>query len=217
MKREGVSVTLDRIAELALIPVIRIEDARDAQDLAAALTAAGLPQIEITFRTAAAEDAIRHIASAFPDVVLGAGTVLSADQARRAVGAGAQFVVSPGFNPHTVDWCLEHQVPIIPGVATPTEIEMALDKGLKILKFFPAEVLGGVRMLKALSGPYGDVKFVPTGGVNARNLADYLGLANVHACAGSWLAPSDRISAGAFDAITELARQGLSLVQQCRR
>jgi len=168
--------SLERLGELALVPVVKIEHAEHAVQLGEALLAGGLPCAEITFRTKAAEEAIRRITSAFPEIVTGAGTVLSVDQAQRAVLAGAQFVVSPGFNPKVVDWCLEREIPVTPGVATPTEIDMALDKGLNILKFFPAEALGGVAMLKAIAAPYGGVRFIPTGGINSRNLAEYLKL-----------------------------------------
>jgi 2-dehydro-3-deoxyphosphogluconate aldolase/(4S)-4-hydroxy-2-oxoglutarate aldolase len=207
---------LERLGELALVPVIEIQHADHAVRLGEALVAGGLPCAEITFRTAAAEEAIRRIASALPQVIVGAGTVLSVDQAQRAVAAGAQFIVSPGFNPRVVGWCLEHEVPVTPGVATPTEIDMALDKGLHILKFFPAETLGGVAMLKAIAAPYGGVKFIPTGGINPQNLADYLKLAMVYACGGSWLAPAKLISAGAFDEITRLTREAVAIVRQYR-
>jgi len=208
--------TLERIGELGLVPVVKIERAERAVRLGEAVLAGGLPCIEITFRTEAAEDAIRSIAAAFPDAIVGAGTVLSVDQAQRAVGAGAQFIVAPGFSPRVVEWCLVHEVPITPGVATPTEIEMALDRGLNVLKFFPAKVLGGVAMLKALAGPYTGVKFVPTGGVNAQNLADYLTLPTVHACAGSWLTPAKLIAAEAFDEITHRVQEAVTIVRQCR-
>ncbi len=207
---------LEKIGRLALMPVVKIENAKHAPRLAEALVAGGLPRAEITFRTKAAEESIQHIASEFPDLVLGAGTVLSVDQAKRAVDAGAKFIVSPGFNPKVVDWCLENEVPVTPGIATPTEIEMALDKGLEILKFFPAEALGGAVMLKAMSGPYSDVKFIPTGGVNPQNLVGYLKLSTVHACGGSWLAPSKLISTEAFDEITCLAQEAVNVVRQIR-
>lgn len=196
--------------------MVKIERAELAVQLGEAVLAGGLPCIEITFRTEAAEEVIRSIAAAFPDAIVGAGTVLSVDQAQRAVGAGAQFIVAPGFSPKVVEWCLAHEVPITPGVATPTEIEMALDKGLNVLKFFPAKVLGGVAMLKAFAGPYTGVRFVPTGGVNAQNLADYLALPTVHACAGSWLAPAKLIAAEAFDEITRRVQEAVTIVRQCR-
>jgi len=208
--------TLERLGELALVPVIEIEQAEHAAPLGQALLAGGLPCVEITFRTAAAEEAIRRIASACPEIVAGAGTVLSVDQAQRAVRAGARFIVSPGFNPQVVEWCLEQAVPVTPGVATPTEIEMALDKGLTILKFFPAEALGGIATLKAIAAPYKAVKFIPTGGINPQNLADYLKLPMVHACGGSWLAPAKLISAGAFDEITRLTQEAVAIVRQQR-
>lgn len=207
---------LEGIGKLGLVPVVKIERAEPAVRLGEAVLAGGLPCVEITFRTEAAEEAIRSIATAFPNAIVGAGTVLSVDQAQRAVGAGAQFIVAPGFNPKVVEWCLAHEVPITPGVATPTEIEMALDKGLDILKFFPAKALGGVAMLKAFAGPYSGVKFVPTGGIDAQNLADYLALPTVHACAGSWLAPAKLIAAEAFDEITRRVQEAVAIVRQCR-
>lgn len=142
--------------------------------------------------------------------------MLTIDQAERAVSAGAQFIVSPGFNQKVVDWCLQNEIPVTPGVLTPTEIDMALDRGLKILKFFPAEALGGLKMLKAIAAPYVGVKFIPTGGINLDNLADYLAHPSVHCCGGSWLVKASLISAGKFDEITQLARDAVSLVHQVR-
>ncbi len=207
---------LDTLGRLGLVPVVKIEQAEDAVDLGKALSAGGLPCAEITFRTAAAEEAIRRIASNLPDVILGAGTVLTVDQADRAVSAGAQFIVSPGFNQKVVDWCLNNEIPVTPGVATPTEIDMALEVGLSILKFFPAEAMGGIKTLKAISAPYGGVKFIPTGGINRDNLADYLALPSVHCCGGSWLVKASLISAGKFDEITQLAQEAVSVVRQVR-
>ena len=208
--------TLDTLGRLGLVPVVKIERAEDAVELGGALLAGGLPCAEITFRTAAAEEAIRHISSSLPEIVLGAGTVLSVDQADRAVSAGAQFIVSPGFNQKVVNWCLRNQIPVTPGVATPTEIDMALEVGLGILKFFPAEALGGLATLKAIAAPYGGVKFIPTGGINRDNLADYLAHPSVHCCGGSWLVKANLISAGKFDEITRLAREAVSVVRQVR-
>lgn len=207
---------LDTLGRLGLVPVVKIERAEDAVELARALMAGGLPCAEITFRTAAAEEAIRRIASSLPDIVLGAGTVLSVDQAEKAVGAGARFIVSPGFNQKVVDWCLGNDIPVTPGVVTPTEIDMALDKGLSILKFFPAEAMGGIETLKAISAPYGGVKFIPTGGISRDNLADYLALPSVHCCGGSWLVKDSLIAAGKFDVVTQLAQDALSVVRQVR-
>jgi 2-dehydro-3-deoxyphosphogluconate aldolase/(4S)-4-hydroxy-2-oxoglutarate aldolase len=207
---------LETLGHLGVVPVVKIKQADEAVPLGNALIAGGLPCAEITFRTGAAEEAIRRIASELPEVVIGAGTVLSVEQAEKAVAAGARYIVSPGFDPKVVDWCLTHDVAVTPGVATPTEINMALDKGLKILKFFPAEALGGLKTLKALAAPYGDVKFIPTGGINSKNLADYLSLPAVHACGGSWLVTSKLISAGEFAEITRLAEEARAIVRRVR-
>ena len=207
---------LDKLGTLGVVPVVKIERAEDAIELGRALLAGGLPCAEITFRTAAAEEAIRRISSSLPEIILGAGTVLTVDQADKAVSAGARFIVSPGFNQKVVDWCLRNEIPVTPGVMTPTEIDMALDRGLNILKFFPAEAIGGIAVLKAISAPYGGVKFIPTGGINQNNLADYLALPSVHCCGGSWLVKASLISAGKFDEITNLTRDAMSLVRQVR-
>lgn len=207
---------LETLGLLGVVPVVKIDHAKDALELGRALLEAGLPCAEITFRTLAAEEAIRLMSSNLPDIILGAGTVLSVDQAEKAVSAGAQFIVSPGFNPTVVDWCLEKNIPITPGVATPTEIEMAINKGLEILKFFPAEALGGVKTLKALAAPYWGVRFIPTGGISAENLPDYLQLPFVHACGGSWLVKSKLISEAEFDKITDLAKNARALVLEAR-
>jgi Entner-Doudoroff aldolase len=207
---------IQAIGKLALVPVVQIEHSKDAINLGKALLDGGLPCAEITFRTESAEEAIQSIAATLPEIILGAGTVLTTAQAQKAIGAGAQFVVSPGFNPKVVDWCLEREVPVIPGVATPTEIEMAMDKGLDIIKFFPAQAMGGIEMLKAIAGPYGGVKFIPTGGINAQNLADYLKLSSVFACGGSWFVKTNLISAGDFNEITRLTKEAVSIVHQCR-
>jgi 2-dehydro-3-deoxyphosphogluconate aldolase/(4S)-4-hydroxy-2-oxoglutarate aldolase len=207
---------LEKLGFLGVVPVIAIERSEDAVELGRALLTGGLPCAEITFRTAAAEEAIRLISSSLPEIIVGAGTVLSVDQANRAISAGAQFIVSPGFNQKVVDWCLQNEIPVTPGVVTPTEIDMALNRGLKILKFFPAEAMGGIATLKAIAAPYGGVKFIPTGGINPKNLADYLSLPAVHACGGSWLVKSTLISAGEFTEITRLAEEALAIVRQVR-
>jgi 2-dehydro-3-deoxyphosphogluconate aldolase/(4S)-4-hydroxy-2-oxoglutarate aldolase len=204
------------LGDLGLVPVVAIERAEDAVELGRALVAGGLPCAEITFRTAAAQEAIESIASSLPEIALGAGTVLTVDQADRAVSAGAQFIVSPGFNAKVVDWCLETGVPVTPGVATPTEIEMALERGLEILKFFPAEAMGGTKTLKAISAPYTGVRFIPTGGVNLDNVAEYLSLPSVHCCGGSWLVKSKLISQGSFDEITRLTEEAMAVVRRVR-
>ncbi len=207
---------INEIGNLAVVPVVQIEHAKFAVNLGKALLEGGLPCAEITFRTASAEETIQSIAANLPEIILGAGTVLTTIQAEKAVAAGAQFIVSPGFNPKIVDWCLNRNVVVLPGVATPTEIEMALDKGLRHLKFFPAQAMGGVDMLKAVAAPYSGVKFIPTGGINAQNLADYLALPFVLACGGSWFVKSDLISAENFKEITRLTKEAVSIVHQCR-
>ncbi len=207
---------LKRMGEIGVIPVISIPSEQDAVPLGKALLEAGLPCAEITFRTAAAEEAIGLMAQTYQEMLVGAGTVLTEEQAERAVAAGARFIVSPGFDTRVVSWCLERGVAMTPGIATPTEINMALERGLKILKFFPAGALGGVRTLKAISAPFVEVKFIPTGGVNADNLADYLRLPSVHCCGGSWLAKRRLIEEGKFNEITRLAREALAIVDRVR-
>ena len=207
---------LDRIHSLGVVPVVKIQDAQLAGQLGKALLEGHLPCAEITFRTEAAEEAIHILSSEHPDILVGAGTVLSIRQASSALEAGAQFIVSPGFDAELVNWCLDRQVAVMPGVATPTEITMALNKGLRVLKFFPAEVLGGVKALKALGGPFVGVSFVPTGGVNASNVAEYLSLDMVHACGGSWVTKGSLISGGAFDEITRRARAAVEIATQYR-
>ncbi|HEY9226798.1 MAG TPA: bifunctional 4-hydroxy-2-oxoglutarate aldolase/2-dehydro-3-deoxy-phosphogluconate aldolase, partial [Gemmatimonadaceae bacterium] len=182
---------LARLQSIRIVPVIVIDDPADAVPLARALAGGGLPCAEITFRTAHAAEAIRRVTSEAPDLFVGAGTVLSPAQAKAARDAGAQFMVAPGFNPRVVDYCNEHGIPVYPGICTPTELEAALEKGLTAVKFFPAEPSGGLAFLKAMAAPYGDVSFMPTGGINAGNVASYLGFKRVVACGGSWMAPSD--------------------------
>lgn len=202
---------LKSIGEIGVVPVVRIEDAKDAVPLGEALLAGDLPLAEITFRTEAAEQAIKNISSALPDMLVGAGTVLTVEQVKKARAAGAKFIVSPGFNPQVVDYCLEQGIPVTPGVNSPTSIEMALERNLRVLKFFPAEASGGLAMLKAVAGPYGGVSFIPTGGINTRNMQSYLASGLVHACGGSWMAKADMIAAGRFAEITRLAREAVSL------
>ncbi len=207
---------LQTLSELGVVPVVTIDRAEDGVPLAEALVAGGLPCAEITYRTAAAGKGIRSITTEFPSVLVGAGTVLIQDQAERAVEAGARFVVSPGFDPSVVEWCLEHGVSVIPGVATPTDVQMGLTRGLNTFKFFPAEALGGPRTLKALSGPFGGVKFMPMGGISPGNLAEYLRLPAVDACGGSWVASRDLISKGDFAEVTRLAREAIDIVRRVR-
>ena len=192
------------------MPVVVLHDAEQAAPLGAALVAGGLRSIEVTFRTDAAEEAIRTLAKD-PNLVVGAGTVLTVDQVNRAVDAGARFMVSPGFGPAVVRRCQELGVPIFPGVATATEIQMALDAGLETVKFFPAEQLGGAKMVKALAAPYRAVKFIPTGGVTAANLRDYLAIPAVTAVGGTWMVAAGLLNAGQWDEVTRLTAEAVSV------
>ena len=197
---------LKEIERIGIVPVIAMEDAAKAPDLARALLAGGIPCAEVTFRTAAGEAAIHAMAAEVPDILVGAGTVLSVEQAKRAIAAGAKFIVSPGFNPEVVGYCVEQGVLIIPGCATPSEMEQAMSFGLSLLKFFPAEQAGGLSYLKAVCAPYTNLRFIPTGGIGPDNLAEYLAFPKIVACGGSWMAPKVLIDAGKFDEITELCK-----------
>lgn len=202
--------TLQKIHDMGIVPVVKIDNARDAVPLAKALAAGGLPVAEITFRTAAAEDAIKSVAAQCPEVLLGAGTVLTVEQANRAVKAGAKFIVTPGFSPAVVKFCLESGIPVTPGIATPTEIQMALEHGVDVVKFFPADSFGGIKTLKALSAPFGAVKFIPTGGINSANLAEYILFPKVLACGGTWMVKDDLIKSGNFAEITRLTTEAIN-------
>ncbi len=205
---------IEQIQNTAVIPVIKIDNVEDALPLAEALKKGGLCAAEITFRTDAAEESIRRIAKAYPDFLIAAGTVLTSEQADKAMAAGASFIVSPGTNPEVVKHCNEKGYPIIPGVCTPSEVEMAMSLGLTYLKFFPAEAAGGVKMIKAMAAPYTKVKFMPTGGIGVKNLAEYLTCKAVFACGGSWMVPSDKIADGKFDEIEALTREAVQLVKE---
>lgn len=198
---------LERLRAVRVVPVITIDDPENAVPLAHAMAAGGLRCAEITFRTPRAGEALRRICAEAPEMFAGAGTVLTPTQAKAARDAGAQFVVAPGFNPRVVDYCLENGIPVFPGIATPTEIEAALEKGLTTLKFFPAEPMGGLTYLKAMAAPYVDVSFMPTGGINAANIGAYLAFKRVVACGGSWMAPADWIAEKQFDRIREESRR----------
>lgn len=208
---------IEKIQSTAVLPVIKIDNAKDAVPLAAALKDGGLPAAEVTFRTDAAEEAIRLIAENYPDFLIAAGTVLTTEQADKAMNAGASFIVSPGLNPKVVKHCIEKGYPIIPGVCTPTEVECGLDLGLTYLKFFPAEAAGGVEMIKAMAAPYTKVKFMPTGGVSVKNIADYLNCKAVFACGGSWMVPADKIANGDFEEITRLTKEAVALVKEIKK
>ncbi|HEY2025763.1 MAG TPA: bifunctional 4-hydroxy-2-oxoglutarate aldolase/2-dehydro-3-deoxy-phosphogluconate aldolase [Gemmatimonadaceae bacterium] len=203
-----------RLRALRVVPVIVIDDARHALPLAAALAEGGLPCAEITFRTPAGVEALTRIAHEQPGFLVGAGTVLSPAQADRARAAGAQFIVSPGTNRGVVEHCLSIGVPMYPGVCTPSEVEIALELGLRTVKFFPAEPMGGVKFLKAMAAPYGELTFMPTGGITRDTLAGYVRYDRVVACGGSWMAPSDWIAAGAFDRIRDETRRVVELVDE---
>lgn len=197
------------IYELGIIPVVAIDDADKAVPLAKALSEGGLPAAEITFRTAAAEESIRRIVAECPDVLVGAGTVLTKEQADRAVAAGAKFIVTPGFNPEMIAYIKSLGIPMMPGAATPGEMEQAMSMGLTNIKFFPAEANGGVNKLKALAGPYQAAKWMPTGGVNAKNLNDYLSFDRIIACGGTWLATGADIAEGNWEGITKKCKEAV--------
>jgi 2-dehydro-3-deoxyphosphogluconate aldolase / (4S)-4-hydroxy-2-oxoglutarate aldolase len=203
---------IEQFASLRIIPVIVIDDPHDAVPLARALCDGGLACAEITLRTPRALESLRRIAGELPEMFVGAGTVLTPAQAADAHDAGAKFAVAPGFNAAVVDHCQALDLPVFPGVATPTEIEMALGKGLSVLKFFPAEPMGGLTYLKAVAGPYTAVRFMPTGGIGPSNLASYLAFSRVVACGGSWMAPNDWIAAKQFERVREATREGVAIV-----
>ena len=208
--------TLKEIGHTGIVPVVVLNKVADAVPLADALIKGGLPCAEVTFRTAAAEESIREIAKKFPEMFVGAGTVLTTEQVDRAIGAGAKFIVSPGFNPKVVEYCIKNNYPICPGIMTPTELEMALGFGLDVVKFFPAENAGGLKMIKAMSAPYTMMKFMPTGGINATNVRDYLACDKILACGGSWMVKGDLISDGKFDEIQKLTAEAAAIVKEIR-
>jgi len=203
---------LSQFEKMRVIPVVAIENAQDAAQLADTLIEGGLPCAEITFRTAAAIEAMRIMAQR-GDILVGAGTVLKVDQVKAAVDVGAQFMVSPGFNPRVVGYCVENNITITPGISTPSDIEAALECGVEVLKFFPAEAFGGLKTLKAMSGPYGTVKFVPTGGISPTNLVEYLQFPKTLACGGTWIAKAALISEGKFDQILDNVKEAVELVK----
>ncbi len=208
---------IKEISSAGVVPVVKIDNAGDAVNLAAALRNGGMNCAEITFRTDAAEEAIRLIAGKYPDMLIAAGTVLTPKQADKAMAAGAKFIVSPGLNPTVVKHCIDKGYPVIPGICTPSEIEQAMSLGLSYLKFFPAEAAGGVKMIKALAAPYTGIRFMPTGGINVSNLADYLSCKAVFACGGSWMVPSDKIAEGKFDEIEKLTAEAAALLKEVRK
>ena len=207
---------LVKVQELGVVPVVVLNDAKDAAPLAKALCEGGLPCAEVTFRTDAAEESIRIMSQEFPQMLIGAGTVLTTEQVDRAVAAGAKFIVSPGFDPEIVDYCLSKDILILPGCITPSEIAQAVKRGLKVIKFFPAEQFGGIDTIKALAAPYTNMRFMPTGGISAKNLPDYLSFKKIVACGGSWMVKNDLVEAGKFDEIKALTAEAVELVKEIR-
>lgn len=206
-----------KLREIGLIPVVKIEKLEDALPLCEALLKGGLPCAEITFRTDKAESIIRKITLDYPEMLTGAGTVITVEQAKRAISAGAKFIVSPGISIPVIEWCLKQHVPVFPGTATPTDIITALSYGLEIIKFFPAETLGGIKTLQALSAPFESVRFIPTGGINLQNLESYIKLPFVHACGGSWFVTSKMIASGQFNEISRGASEALKTIHRYQR
>ena len=206
----------ETIQKMGVLPVVVLDDAKDAEPLAKALVEGGLPCAEVTSRTEAAEESIRIMTKEFPEMIVGAGTVLTIDQVDRAVTAGAKFIVSPGFDPEIVDYCLKKEIPVYPGCAIPSEVSQAVKRGIEVIKFFPAEQLGGLSTIKALAAPYSGVKFMPTGGVNGQNLEGYLSFERIIACGGSWMVKGDLVKAGKFDEIKRLVKEAVQLVADIR-
>lgn len=206
----------EKFNEFGIVPVVVLDQAKDALPLAKALKEGGLPCAEITFRTEAAEESICRICREYPNMLVGAGTVLTIEQARRAVDAGAKFIVSPGFDDEIVDYCLEKKIPVFPGCITPSEVAKAVKRGLKVIKFFPAEQAGGIQMIKAMSAPYPMVRFMPTGGISTENLKEYLSFEKIICCGGSWMVKGDLIKKGEFEEITRLTKQAVELAASIR-
>ena len=201
---------LAKIQKIGIVPVVVLNDAKDAKPLGQALCEGGLPCAEVTFRTDAAEESIRIMSEEFPDMLVGAGTVLTTEQVDRAVNAGAKFIVSPGLNPNVVKYCVDKGIPITPGTANPSDIEQALELGLDVVKFFPAEAAGGLKMIKAMAAPYTTMKFMPTGGIHAGNINEYLAFDKILACGGSWMVNGELIKAGKFDEIRDLTKEAVN-------
>ena len=207
----------ERFEKLGVVPVVVLEDAKDAVPLATALVEGGLPCAEVTFRTEAAEESIRLMIEQFPEMLVGAGTVLTVEQVDAAVGAGAKFIVSPGFDAEIVDYCLKNQIPVFPGCISPSEVAQAVKRGLKVVKFFPAEPAGGISMIKAMAAPYTGLKFMPTGGINAKNLEEYLSSDKIVCCGGSWMVKGELVKNGEFNKIRQLTEEARRLVDSIRK
>lgn len=208
---------LRKIGEMGIVPVVVLNDSIDAKPLAQALCEGGLPCAEVTFRTEAAEASIQIMTEKFPDMLIGAGTVLTIEQVDRAVAAGAKFIVSPGFNPDVVKYCIDNKILIIPGCANPSDVEQAISYGLEVVKFFPAEQAGGLAYIKAIAAPYVSMKFMPTGGINPKNVQEYLAYERILACGGSWMVKGDFINAKEFDKIKVLVEDAVEIAKESRR
>ncbi|UCG26904.1 MAG: bifunctional 4-hydroxy-2-oxoglutarate aldolase/2-dehydro-3-deoxy-phosphogluconate aldolase [Bacteroidales bacterium] len=204
---------IDKLKSFRIVPIITLEDPGDIVPLGEALISGGLPIAEITFRTGAAVDALKLASRKFPDFFLGAGTILSAEQVDIAFSSGARFMVTPGFNPRVVDHCIKKKITIIPGLNTPTQIEQALERGIEYVKFFPAEASGGIPFINAVAAPYGRVRFMATGGINAGNLKNYLSNKYIFACGGSWMVRKELIESGNFAKITRLVKESLEIIR----
>lgn len=210
------NAVLEQFQKIGIIPVVVLNDAKDAEPLAEALIKGGLPCAEVTFRTDAAEESIRIMSEKFPEMLVGAGTVLTTEQVDRAVAAGAKFIVSPGLNPKVVEYCVKKGIPVTPGTCNPSNVEQAIEFGLDVVKFFPAEPAGGLNYIKAIAAPYVGIKFMPTGGINAKNVRDYLAYDRILACGGSWMVKGDLIAAGKFDEIEALTKEAAAIVKEIR-
>ena len=209
------SEIFEKFGKIGIIPVVVLDDAKDAEKLGEALVIGGLPCAEVTFRTDAALESIKIMAKN-KDLLVGAGTVLSIEQVDKAVNAGAKFIVSPGLNPKVVKYCVDNNIPITPGTQTPSEMEQALELGLKVVKFFPAEPAGGLNMIKAVAAPYTSLKFMPTGGINSKNVVDYLMYDRILACGGSWMVKKDLIAAGSWDKLKSMIKEAAEIVKEVR-
>ncbi len=207
----------EQIKKIGIVPVVVLDDAKDALPLAKALTEGGLPCAEVTFRTDAAEESIRLMTEHYSQMLVGAGTVLTIQQADRAIGAGAKFIVSPGFNPRIVKYCIDKNIPVIPGCSTPSDMEQALELGLDVVKFFPAEAAGGLTYIKAVAAPYTKLSFMPTGGISPNNVKDYLSYDRILACGGSWMVKDALIKQGKFGEMEEMIREAAELVTSIRQ
>ena len=206
------NTVLEQISKIGIVPVVKLDEAKHAKSLAKALCVGGLPCAEITFRTSAAEESIKIMSDEFPDMLVGAGTVLTTEQVDKAINAGAKFIVSPGLNPAVVKYCVDRNIPVTPGCANPSDIEIAISLGLDVVKFFPSEAAGGLPMIKAMSAPYTGIKFMPTGGVNASNINKYLAFSKIIACGGSWMVSDSLIKEERFDEITRLTKEAVQIM-----